>query len=566
MMVSKTSPAHRPATLARLAAQRFDLVVVGGGINGAAIARDAALRGYSVALLERRDWGSGTSSRSSRLIHGGLRYLEHGQLGLVAESLSERSRLGRLARHLVRPLPFVAPVYRGDRWPAALVDLGLWLYDALALFRGHALHRYLAAARAREALPGLRSDGLRGGVLYYDGRTDDARLVLENVLDAAQAGATVASYCAVEALHREGGRVGAATLRDQLGGGRLQVHGRCWVIAAGPHTDEVLTLLDPEHRPWLRPTKGVHLVLRGDRLHVPRALVAYHPRDGRVLFVLPFFEHTVVGTTDTDFAGDAEDARTEAADVAYLLAAANHYFPAAAVQEEDVIATWCGVRPLLAATAAGGASPGALSREHRIATRADGVVVVAGGKLTTYRRLAAECVDAAGVLLDAEGPPRGPTTTADRPLPGASGLRSEGDLARWQARLTAQLAGDEALARHLATTYGVGAARLLARVAAQPALGERIVAGLPFIWGEIVHAARSELALTLDDVLVRRVQLFYRAHDQGLGVLERVADVLAAELGWNVSERAQQLQTYRERVALDRRWRERPATAAGSSA
>lgn len=566
MMASPTSPAPRPATLARLASERFDLVVVGGGINGAAIARDAALRGYSVALLERRDWGSGTSSRSSRLIHGGLRYLEHGQLALVAESLRERSRLSRLARHLVRPLPFVAPVYRGDRWPAALVDLGLWIYDALALFRGHALHRYLKPSRLAEALPGLRADGLRGGVLYYDAQTDDARLVLENVLDAAQAGAAVASYCAVEALHREEGRVGAATLRDQLSGASLRVHGRCWVVAAGPHTDALLTLLDPQHRPWLRPTKGVHLVLRGERLRPPRALVAYHPHDGRVLFVLPFFEHTVVGTTDTDFAGDPEGARAEAADVAYLLAAANHYFPGAALGDDDVIATWCGVRPLLAAAAASGDSPGAVSREHRVATRADGVVVVAGGKLTTYRRLAAEAVDAARLLLDAEGPPRGPTTTAERPLPGASGLRGEGDLARWQARLSTQLGGDERIAQHLATTYGVGAARLLAQVAAQPALGERIVAGLPFIWAEIAHAARFELALALDDVLVRRVQLFYRAPDQGLAVLDRVADALGEELAWDAHERAHQRQAYRELVTLNQRWREPPATAAGSGA
>ncbi|MBK8480444.1 MAG: glycerol-3-phosphate dehydrogenase/oxidase [Proteobacteria bacterium] len=554
-MQPPSAPDQRRATLARLASECFDLVVVGGGINGAAIARDAALRGYRVALVERRDWASGTSSRSSRLIHGGLRYLEHGELALVAESLAERRQLSRLARHLVRPLPFVAPVYRGDRWPAALVELGLWIYDALALFQGHARHQYFGPRRLVGLLPGLRQQELRGGVLYYDGQTDDARLVLENVLDARQAGAAAASYCALEAFETLQGRVATAALRDQLSGARLQIRGRCWVLAAGPQTDELLTLVDPQHHPWLRPTKGVHIVLRGDRLSVPRALVAYHPRDARVLFVLPFFEHTVVGTTDTDLQAPAAGTQAAAEEVAYLLAAANHYFPDAGLRADDVLASWSGVRPLLASATSEHGNTSAVSREHRIAIRADGIIVVAGGKLTTYRRLAAETLEAARPLLDADRPPRGPSTTADRPLPGASGLRSEAELQRLVAGLREGLGGDERLAHHLATTYGVVATRLVARVAERPALGRRIVSGLPFIWAEVAHAAREELALNLDDVLVRRVQLFYRASDQGLAASEAVAEALAEALGWSADERARQVVAYHELVARNRAWR-----------
>jgi glycerol-3-phosphate dehydrogenase len=541
---------ERDEMRARLGRESFDLVIIGGGINGVSIARDAALRGYSVALLEQNDFAFGTSSRSSRLIHGGLRYLEQARVRLVFESVSERSRLSNTARHIVRPLPFIFPVYKGDR-SVLTMDIGLWIYDALALFRNYRDHESLTPLGISKRLPGVRLEGLRGGVLYYDYATDDARLVLENALAALAANVALLSYCRVEGIERRDGRVEAAVARDLLTGETITVRGRTMICAAGPWTDRVLQLADNTER-YLLPTKGVHIVVPSHKLQLGAALVMRHPTDSRVLFALPYHEHSVLGTTDTNFDDDPGAVYATAEDVRYLLDASAHYFPEAKLTTQDVISSWAGVRPLLHPGEV--TDPSRVSREHRIEARSDGIVVIAGGKLTTYRRMAEECVDvAARAVAEAGGTARlRHPATHKLQLPGADGLSTDAELSGLASKLSEKLphAG-----QHLAYTYGTRAPQLLQIVDADAGAGQPIVAELPFIWAEVTFAAREELALTVTDVLCRRTQVFYRAADQGLSVAEHTAELMGRELGWDAGEQSRQVRDYNEEVARNRSWR-----------
>jgi glycerol-3-phosphate dehydrogenase len=553
----------------------YDLVVIGGGITGAGIARDAALRGLSVALFEKADYGSGTSSKSSKLVHGGLRYLEHGEIGLVFESVSERRIQTKVAPHLVRPQPFLIPIYRGVRPGLEVMNVGLWIYDSLALFRAPRLHRTFRGAKAALDLePQLRVDGLRGALEYYDCATDDARLVLENVLDARSLGAECHSYTEVTRLVRgDDRRITGVAVRDRLTGETREVACRAVVLAGGAWTDEVLRRLEVQvPRPLLRRTKGVHVVLPRERLPLARAITLISPIDRRVMFAIPWRERTVLGTTDTDFTGTADEVCADAADVKYLCDSGNGYFPGANLTPDDVIATWAGLRPLIAGAPNEDLSPteaasrrgeeGAVSREHEVFTRPDGLVIIAGGKLTTYRRMARETVDAAikllGELGEAVTTNRG--ATKQRPLPGAVGVEppSLEGVAAVGRSLMADHGLDVDTATHLCGVYGARAPELAARIAADRALGERIDGELPYVWAEVEYAASADLARTLDDVLSRRVPLLLVARDQGLAACERAADMLAGVLGWDAARRARMVDAYRAEVALARRWRDAP--------
>jgi glycerol-3-phosphate dehydrogenase len=534
----------------------FDIVVCGGGITGAGIARDAALRGLRVALLEQRDFGSGTSSKSSKLIHGGLRYLQQGNFRLVFEGTSERAVQMKVAPHLVRPIPFLVPVYRGQANGLATIDAGLWLYDALALFRVPRLHRTYRGERARRLEPALATDGLRGIVEYYDCLTDDARLVLENILDAKALGADVRSYTRVTELVRDrGGRIVAVRAEDQLTGAVDELATKTVVIAAGPWTDALLPALHVgDARRLLRPTKGVHIVVDRARLPVSRAITMF-TRDGRAVFCLPWVERTVIGTTDTDEQGDPSEVAATRADVDYLCENANEFFPDAHLRPDDVIATWAGLRPLVASDA-GRASD--VSREHHVIARPEGIVVIAGGKLTTYRLMAKEAVDAAGGLLAAtNGHQRiARSTTRGRPLPGAQGLPEASEAAVAAVALEVErLAGVPArVATHLSQTYGHRAVDVVRRGLARPALLERIDRDLPYIWAEVEHAVGDELARTIEDVLVRRIPLCLRGRNQGLDAAPRVAEVLGAALGWSAAESQRQQTAYEAYVSRTRRF------------
>ncbi len=546
----------------------YDVVIIGGGIVGAGAARDAALRGLKVALFEKGDFASGTSSKSSKLVHGGLRYLEHGEIRLVFESVSERRVQMRVAPHLVRPLPFLIPIFEGNKPGLELMNVGLWIYDSLALFRAPRLHRTFRGAKAGLALePQLRPAGLQGVLEYYDCATDDARLVIENAIDAEKLGAAVHTYTEVKRFERgAGGRVTGVVVEDRLTGRTWTAPTRAVVLAGGAWTDEMITRFEiPIGRPLLRRTKGVHIVIPRERLPLARAITLISPVDQRVMFAIPWRERTVLGTTDTDFTGTADEVAADGDDVRYLCDSGNGYFPGANLTPDDVIATWAGLRPLIAPGGAERRSDDAeideseTSREHEIFTRGDGLVIIAGGKLTTYRRMARECITkTVAMLRDLDGDTELlKNTTKHRPLPGAEGLVTtdlEGVAAIGRAMM-ADHGLDVDTATHLCGVYGTRAPILAAAIAADRTLGERMDPELPYVWAEVDFAASHDLARTVEDVLARRVPLLLVSRDQGLSHAARVADLLGTRLAWSPEMRARLLAEYAAEVALSRRWR-----------
>jgi glycerol-3-phosphate dehydrogenase len=539
----------------------YDLVVIGGGITGAGIARDASLRGLKVAMFEKSDYASGTSSKSSKMIHGGLRYLEHGEIGLVFESVSERRIQQNVAPHLVRPLPFLIPIYKGVRPGFEIMNFGLWIYDSLALFRAPKMHKAFRGTAAALALePQLRPEGLRGALEYYDCATDDARLVLENALDAQALGATCHTYTEVQRFERNAnGRITGVVVHDRLHGKTWTVATRAVVLAAGAWTDEMIRRFEiPMDRPLLRRTKGVHIVLPRERLPLARAITLISPVDGRVMFALPWRDRSVLGTTDTDFAGTADEVAADAADVTYLCESGNGYFPGANLTPDDVIATWAGLRPLIAAPP--NVDESEISREHEVFTKPDGLVIIAGGKLTTYRRMARETVNKTIELLREIGETVDlkHVNTKTRPLPGAEGVEPtdlEG-VAKIGRRLMDEYKLDVDTATHLCGVYGARAVVLGQMIAADRQLGERLDPELAYVWAEVEFAARHDLARTVEDVLARRVPLLLTSRDQGLGVCESVAARLAQVHGWDTATIGQMLDEDRAEVALSRRWRQ----------
>lgn len=544
--------ADRDQIRQRLHDEFFDLVIVGGGINGAAVARDASMRGLKVALLEQNDFGFGTSSRSTRLIHGGIRYLEHGELALVFESVSERYLLSLLARHLVRPLPFVLPVERGGDNGLKL-NIGLWLYDGLALFRNYRHHRRLSPTAVTELASTLDVSRLKSALLYYDYQTDDALMVLENILSAIELGAAAISYARIEGFDKEGVRVSVAHVHDTVTGERFSVRSRAILCTTGPWTDQVLSLAG-NNVSLLRPTKGVHIVIPREKFPLDAALVLRHPADQRILFALPYYERTVVGTTDTDFNEDPSSVRATTKDVLYLFSAVKHYSPKTTLSLTDVIATWAGVRPLLRTSLQEG--PSSLSRRDAIGRRPDGVFFVVGGKLTTYRKMAAKTVDLIVQELVRQNASfnYGRSRTHMVRLPGAASISSEQDLQALKKDLFREV-GVRDIAEHLAHTYGCRAQMLVSITQDRPSLLERIDVELPYIWAEIVFAATNGFALTLADTLVRRTKIFYRARDQGTACVERAADLMAEVLGWTSEERFRQRASFDEIVKNENSWR-----------
>lgn len=364
------------SSLAALESRVFDVLVIGGGITGAGVARDAAMRGLSVAIVEKGDWANGTSSKSSRLIHGGIRYLERGEIGLVRESVREREILLRIAPHLVRPLEFTWPVYRGARLPRWQLRIGLTIYDLLARKSGARVHQALDPEQVLDKEPSLRAEGLTGGVSYFDAATDDAGLTRANVVSAVAHGAIAVSHARAESATAENGRVGAV-VRGTVEEGSTRVAARAIVSATGP---------------WqAKGTKGSHIVVDRSRVGNHGAVTMTSPDDGRVMFVLPSGDRTIVGTTDIRTDETPDDVKASGVEVAYLLRAVNSCFPDSGLLPGDVLETWAGIRPL--ASAPEGTNPSSISREHRISRDKAGVVIVTGGKLTTYRSMAAEVVD-----------------------------------------------------------------------------------------------------------------------------------------------------------------------------
>ncbi|UCE03248.1 MAG: glycerol-3-phosphate dehydrogenase [Candidatus Latescibacterota bacterium] len=525
-----------------------DLVIIGGGINGAGVARDAAERGFRVILVEKDDFASGTSSRTSKLVHGGVRYLEQGAIRLVWEACHERQTLLRIAPHLVRPLPFVFPLYEDSRFPPWQLRLGMWLYDVLAAFRNVRRHRMLRPRRSAW-LHGLRRGALRAAALYYDAAMDDTRLVLENILAARAAGATPLNDVVAQRLLIRDGQVRGVEVEERQSGARVELTAPLVLACAGPWTNALLSQLPGSPRP-VAPTRGTHIVVRRLREH---ALTLAAGRDGRVFFVLPWVGLTLVGTTDARDDSDPDEIAPTESEIEYLVAEANRFLPDAHLTRDDVIAAFVGLRPLK--DSHGDASE--RGREHEILEPLPGLLCVVGGKYTTYRTVAEEIVDRVEKRLGKRKPCRTDRTA----LPGGQLAWSAREHWEEGARFQEAVAHEASesgvrpdAVRHLYRVYGARAPRVLALVHENDALGRALCAHQPHIGAEVVIAVREEMALHLDDWYLRRSCVgFHACH--GFDSLERVADLFAAELGWNAATRAQEIGRARrelERIALTR--------------
>lgn len=543
----------RQAMAARLRNEIFDVLIIGAGINGAGAAREAAARGLKVAVIDRGDIACGTSSRSSKLVHGGLRYLEQMEFGLVFEAVNERRILLDMAPHLVTPQPFLFPIYESSRRSRFVVGMGMWLYEALSMFRSPKRHRSLDAEQIEVEEPSLLADGLRGGCVYYDCATDDARLTLETLLDAVAAGAAVLTYAECVELLTEDAGVCGVRICNGLSGESFDVRAGAVLNATGPWTDRVRTT----EKPLLRPTKGIHLVVEHRRLPVKFADVLLHPDDGRVMFAVPWGEHTYVGTTDTDFDGDPAAVRADGDDVRYVLRALAHYYPSLELGWDDVVSTWAGLRPLVAED---GVSESEVSREHEVLVDDHGLVTVAGGKLTTYRLMAEEVVDAVAGVLREQGRPSGEKKgqTQNRSLPGGVGWQDAGGEDGLVEELAARMGVDldPAVLRALVRTYGTRASEVVQLVVDDPSLGELLEPNNLVIRAQVVWACTHELATTVADVLWRRLQLGLRLCDGGVSLCEQVAADMAAVLGWDLERCEREVECYRELVRGEQAWRD----------
>ena len=534
-----SDPSTRTERLAALAEHSYDLLVVGGGITGCGVARDAALRGLSVALIDKDDYASGTSSKSSKLVHGGLRYLESFQFGLVFESLRERAIQRRLNPHLVWPVPFCFPVYDDDRTPLWKINIGLWLYDALSLFRSHKLHRRLSVDRTASVLPGIRREGMSGSVHYYDCGTDDARLTLANALGAERAGATVLNYVRFERPEYapQGDRLEGALVTDELTATTVSMRCRHIIYCGGPWTDQLEGAAGKGR--LLRRTKGVHLVVSRERFPIPEVVAAVRTEDFRPCFAVPFDDCVYIGTTDTDYEGDLDVLAPTREDVAYLLDTINRYFPGAELTADDVRSTWSGLRPLVADDAVADASD--TSREHVLTTDAiRGITTIAGGKLTTYRSMAQAVVDDALKVLATNSEATRPGRCLTHKVPIDDALPDEGTLT-------------DALQRMLWRHHGSGMNWIMSRMASHPAERERVDEHLTYVMAQVSYAVLAEHAERVADVLIRRLQVFYRSPDQGLSASHQVAKHMASLTNRPQSWIDAEIAHYAHCVAISRR-------------
>jgi glycerol-3-phosphate dehydrogenase len=557
----------RSAALEALAKEHFDVAVIGAGITGAGVALDAASRGLKVALVDKGDIASGTSSNSSKLVHGGLRYLQQHDVGLVYESLLERQRLLQNAPHLVSPLPFLIPLFAsrsGGTLDSAMVrtySAALWAYDLTGGIRIGRLHRKIGGREVSSHFPTLQTGRLAAGFLYFDARADDARLALTVARTAADFGAVVATYCPVVGLAKEGPRVTGirvspfTTVPSPAQGPQnvLEVSASCVVNATGVWADAVAAMAQTRDVPPLRPAKGVHLTVPADVLPCDIAAVLPVKKDRRSIFVIPWGTHTYVGTTDTDYEGPLDDPRCSREDMEYLLSALNDHLDRKVLPEE-VTSAWAGLRPLLAPQygKAVSARTADLSRRHQVTLTSPGLVTVTGGKLTTYRKMAE---DTMGKVLRELGEPSATgsakTTNAsptrrlplhgaskDRPGQGGSPGSPSGSEQKGRAGFS------PGLLHHLASRYGTSSEEVLELIAQDPSLAKPLVEGLPYLRAEAVYAVSCEEACTLEDVLARRTRSLYLDARASIASAEALADLLAPRLGWDQAEKTAHLEAF----------------------
>ena len=548
--MEELSHTTRARNLALMGSETFDVLVIGGGVTGAGVALDAAARGYRVALVEKADFAGGTSSKSTKLVHGGIRYLPNFDFALVREALIERGLLLRNAPFLVHPVGFVLPIYKGDRHPVGLpfttpwgiglglvLDIGLWFYDALAGRLNLKKHRRLSREEVIQLAPALVTENLKEGFIYYDGQTNDARLTMAILRTAVQYGAAIANYAEVTSFVTEQGKVRGAYVRDRLGEQDLSVRARHIVNATGVFAEEVEALTEAGSLVQVEPSKGVHLVFaREDVKTCDDAIVLPETDDKRILFLVPWQSRAIFGTTDTG-SGDLDHPTATQDDIDYLLHYLNHYL-SVNLTAANIISVYAGYRPLLRARSAQH-STAALSRTHAVLQNSSGLVTIVGGKLTTYRRMAQDMVD---VLSRRDGAKAKLHPTRNLPLSGSANwpavqrdLEVKGGALGLSPRMIA----------HLGESYGSHATSLLSLVEGDAALGALLVADLPYIRAEVVFACRHEMAMTPYDVLARRTSIILEDREHGAGVVDDVAALMAKELGWSPEQQKAMVDDYR---------------------
>lgn len=517
--------------VARLSGETFDLAIIGGGINGAAIARDASLRGLKAALIDRGDFAGATSSHSSKLIHGGLRYLPQGQIRLVYHALRERERLRYItAPHLVHPIKFLMPFYKGRHPGRFAVLTGLKLYDLMAWTPRAERHRRLSNTAVQALEPALTGREMTGGAVYVDGWGDDARLTLENALDAAYQGAAVANYVAAEKLAQTKGRVSAIVARDQETDSRFEIRAHRFVNAAGPWVDFVRALDDPSAPRSVRLTKGVHLVVSTAHLPLRNALVLTD-RTGRIIFLMPQRDWILLGTTDTAFGGDPQSVKVDDQDIDYLLNVIKEALPDFRLDRSQVAYAFAGLRALPLGPKG---SPSVIPRDEIILESPSGLITVAGGKLTTHRAIAEAVVNKILVRMNRRA---GASPTRTTPLPGARLFTSGSDCV---ARLSPEIQAA------LTARYGTHATIVASLPAESSELAEPIAERSGVIGAEVTFAVRYELARTLDDFLIRRTSMVWRTPPAALAAAAKASQLMGAELNWSREREATELAKFLE--------------------
>jgi glycerol-3-phosphate dehydrogenase len=539
----------RGDSLARLGSDEFDVLVIGGGITGAGCALDAASRGFRTALVERDDFASGTSSKSSKLVHGGIRYLQQREIRLVYENLRERQLALKNAPHLVRVLPFLIPIFSRDglidRRIARALGGAMWMYDLTGGLRIRKRHERVSTDEAVAHMPTLRRDKVAGAYIYYDCRTDDARLTLGIVRTAAAHGAVVANGLRVVGIVK-GADGRAAGARVDADGTELEIRAAVVVNATGVWSDELREMDEGSHPESIRPAKGIHISVPWSKVRNDIAAIVPVPKDKRSVFVVPWGDVTYVGTTDTDYDGPIDDPQCTPEDVEYLLRALN-----AACDEPvtaaDVVATWAGLRPLLRTATSKRTAD--LSRRHGVRVSPAGLVTITGGKLTTYRRMAADTIDEVSRLLGR----RSRCRTKHLALVGGDGFAAPAET------------NEPSLHEHLAGRYGTEANLVLDLLDDDPELAAPLVPGLPYLRAEAVHAVRNEMARSVDDVLSRRTRARLLARDASAAAADSVAAILAPELGWDAAETQCQADAYRAAIAHERESAQLPETALDAS-
>jgi glycerol-3-phosphate dehydrogenase len=506
--------------------QILDIIVIGGGITGAGVARDAALRGLTCLLLEKGDFASGVSSKSTRLIHGGLRYLANFEIDLVAESLRERAILRRQAPYLIHPIPILIPIYKGDPHGRAVISMGIHLYDLLSHDKD--IPHYFTSSREKTLgfEPRLNQEGLAGSALFYDHQILlPERLVLENVISARMAGAQLENYMRAEKIDEMHDSV-LVTARDTLAGTKHSFRSKILINAAGPWIDTVREAGGIDQRKIIYPTKGVHIVM--PKLSDQALFVT--SRDGRMFFIIPFGGYSLIGTTDTKYDGDLDEVHAERNDIDYLLTESMRILPRLNLSRETILYTYAGLRPL----AFSGTSESKISRKHRIIKegRSGRIITIAGGKLTTYRNMAKDVVDTACRILGS----RGKCVTDEKPLPGSLPAEHDIYLKNAMPELSSRFNVSQELVRHLIGLYGSRAERVLELAKTSTVLKETISRESPDIYAQVVFSAREEEAKTLADIVLRRMHIGMTA-SRGANEAEKIADIAGAELGWSVDEK-----------------------------